>query len=138
MQGKIAVEEHFKNDETSGSETRYPGSYWSAIPAKLLDAFDFLTGEPDLVSCGCPVSRLCGELLDNRDAVGGSRKLVLFARSQIREISQLPLGAFRIVDDPLQLLHLLPGVVDTIRRGFEDTASCRLLGALVGICLIAF
>src|SRR5581483_8856783 len=37
MQGKIAVEEHFKIEETSGSENRYPGSYWSGIPAKLLD-----------------------------------------------------------------------------------------------------
>src|SRR5579862_7972037 len=37
MQGKIAVEEHFRIPETSGSESRYAGSYWSSLPAKLLD-----------------------------------------------------------------------------------------------------
>ncbi len=37
MQGKIAVEEHFRIAETKGSEARYPGSYWAALPDKLLD-----------------------------------------------------------------------------------------------------
>jgi predicted TIM-barrel fold metal-dependent hydrolase len=37
MQGKIAVEEHFRIEETTGSETRYPGSYWSGLRRKLLE-----------------------------------------------------------------------------------------------------
>jgi predicted TIM-barrel fold metal-dependent hydrolase len=37
MQGKIAVEEHFRIEETRGSESRYPGRYWQELPAKLLD-----------------------------------------------------------------------------------------------------
>jgi 2,3-dihydroxybenzoate decarboxylase len=37
MQGKVAVEEHFRIEETKGSETRYPGPYWSSLAAKLLD-----------------------------------------------------------------------------------------------------
>jgi 2,3-dihydroxybenzoate decarboxylase len=37
MQGKIAVEEHFRIPETKGSEARYPGAYWAALPEKLLD-----------------------------------------------------------------------------------------------------
>jgi gamma-resorcylate decarboxylase len=37
MQGKVAVEEHFRIEETTGSEGRYPGSYWSGLSAKLLD-----------------------------------------------------------------------------------------------------
>ena len=35
MQGKIAVEEHFRIEETKGSESRYPGSYWSGLAGKL-------------------------------------------------------------------------------------------------------
>jgi gamma-resorcylate decarboxylase len=37
MQDKIAVEEHFRIEETKGSEARYPGPYWSSLAAKLLD-----------------------------------------------------------------------------------------------------
>jgi gamma-resorcylate decarboxylase len=37
MQGKVAVEEHFRIPETKGSEARYPGAYWAALPDKLLD-----------------------------------------------------------------------------------------------------
>jgi gamma-resorcylate decarboxylase len=37
MQGKIAVEEHFRIEETRGSEQRYPGSYWSGLSGKLLE-----------------------------------------------------------------------------------------------------
>jgi gamma-resorcylate decarboxylase len=47
MQGKIAVEEHFKIEETSGSENRYPGSYWSSIPTKLLDIHGARLAEMD-------------------------------------------------------------------------------------------
>ena len=47
MQGKVAVEEHFKIEETSGSESRYPGGYWSAIPAKLLDIHGARLAEMD-------------------------------------------------------------------------------------------
>ena len=39
MQGKVAVEEHFRIEETKGSEARYPGPYWSALSGKLLDVF---------------------------------------------------------------------------------------------------
>ena len=31
MQGKIAVEEHFRIAETTGSEGRYPGPYWAGL-----------------------------------------------------------------------------------------------------------
>src|SRR5579859_7170252 len=37
MQGKIAVEEHFRIEETKGSEQRYPGSYWTGLSCKLLE-----------------------------------------------------------------------------------------------------
>jgi predicted TIM-barrel fold metal-dependent hydrolase len=47
MQGKIAVEEHFRIEETAGSESRYPGSYWSGLSAKLLDIHDTRLAEMD-------------------------------------------------------------------------------------------
>jgi 2,3-dihydroxybenzoate decarboxylase len=47
MQGKIAVEEHFRIEETTGSESRYPGSYWSGLSAKLLDIHDTRLAEMD-------------------------------------------------------------------------------------------
>jgi predicted TIM-barrel fold metal-dependent hydrolase len=47
MQGKIAVEEHFRIAETSGSESRYPGSYWSSLPDKLLDIHGARLAEMD-------------------------------------------------------------------------------------------
>jgi len=37
VQGKIAVEEHFRIEETKGSEGRYGGPYWLGLSAKLLD-----------------------------------------------------------------------------------------------------
>src|SRR3984885_13202738 len=47
MQGKIAVEEHFRIAETTGSESRYPGPYWSGLSAKLLDIHDARLAEMD-------------------------------------------------------------------------------------------
>src|SRR5579883_3200947 len=47
MQGKIAVEEHFKIPETSGSESRYTGSYWAGLSAKLLDVHGERLAEMD-------------------------------------------------------------------------------------------
>ena len=47
MQGKVAVEEHFRIAETSGSESRYPGSYWSSLPDKLLDIHGARLAEMD-------------------------------------------------------------------------------------------
>jgi gamma-resorcylate decarboxylase len=47
MQGKIAVEEHFRIEETRGSEQRYPGSYWSGLSGKLLDVHGARLGEMD-------------------------------------------------------------------------------------------
>ncbi len=47
MQGKIAVEEHFRIEETAGSESRYPGSYWSGLSAKLLDIHNVRLVEMD-------------------------------------------------------------------------------------------
>jgi len=47
MQGKVAVEEHFRIEETKGSEARYPGSYWSALSGKLLDVFGARLTEMD-------------------------------------------------------------------------------------------
>jgi gamma-resorcylate decarboxylase len=47
MQGKIAVEEHFRIEETTGSEARYPGSYWSGLSAKLLDIHGARLAEMD-------------------------------------------------------------------------------------------
>jgi gamma-resorcylate decarboxylase len=49
MQGKVAVEEHFRIDETTGSEGRYPGSYWSGLSAKLLDVHGARLAEMDQV-----------------------------------------------------------------------------------------
>lgn len=47
MQGKIAVEEHFRIEETRGSESRYPGPYWSGLSGKLLDVFGARLAEMD-------------------------------------------------------------------------------------------
>jgi predicted TIM-barrel fold metal-dependent hydrolase len=47
MQGKIAVEEHFRIEETRGSEARYPGSYWSGLSGKLLDVHGARLAEMD-------------------------------------------------------------------------------------------
>src|ERR1700735_2970689 len=47
MQGKIAVEEHFRIAETTGSEGRYPGAYWAGLSAKLLDIHDTRLAEMD-------------------------------------------------------------------------------------------
>jgi gamma-resorcylate decarboxylase len=47
MQGKIAVEEHFRIEETKGSESRYPGSYWSGLSSKLLDVHGARLAEMD-------------------------------------------------------------------------------------------
>ena len=47
MQGKVAVEEHFRIEETKGSEARYPGPYWSALSGKLLDVFGARLTEMD-------------------------------------------------------------------------------------------
>ena len=47
MQGKIAVEEHFRIAETTGSEGRYPGPYWAGLSAKLLDIHDTRLAEMD-------------------------------------------------------------------------------------------
>jgi len=47
MQGKIAVEEHFRIEETKGSEARYPGSYWSGLAGKLLDVHGARLAEMD-------------------------------------------------------------------------------------------
>jgi predicted TIM-barrel fold metal-dependent hydrolase len=47
MQGKIAVEEHFRIAETTGSEGRYPGPYWAGLSAKLLDIHDVRLAEMD-------------------------------------------------------------------------------------------
>ena len=47
MQGKIAVEEHFRIAETTGSESRYPGAYWAWLSAKLLDIHDARLAEMD-------------------------------------------------------------------------------------------
>ena len=77
MQGKVAVEEHFKIDETSGSESRYPGSYWSAIPAKLLDIHGARLAEMDKAGIEIEVISL------NSNAVQGifdTKKAVAVAR----------------------------------------------------------
>jgi gamma-resorcylate decarboxylase len=47
MQGKIAVEEHFRIEETRGSESRYPGRYWTELPGKLLDIHGARLAEMD-------------------------------------------------------------------------------------------
>ncbi len=47
MQGKIAVEEHFRIEETKGSEARYPGSYWAGLSSKLLDVHGARLAEMD-------------------------------------------------------------------------------------------
>ncbi len=77
MQGKVAVEEHFKIEETSGSESRYPGSYWSAIPAKLLDIHGARLAEMDKAGIEIEVISL------NSNAVQGifdTKKAVAVAR----------------------------------------------------------
>jgi len=47
MQGKVAVEEHFRIPETKGSEARYPGAYWEGLSSKLLDVHDARLAEMD-------------------------------------------------------------------------------------------
>jgi 2,3-dihydroxybenzoate decarboxylase len=47
VQGKIAVEEHFRIEETKGSEGRYRGPYWSGLSGKLLDVHGTRLAEMD-------------------------------------------------------------------------------------------
>src|SRR5580704_17298146 len=47
MQGKIAVEEHFAIDETTGNSVRYPGAYWAGLQGKLLDIHGARLAEMD-------------------------------------------------------------------------------------------
>ena len=47
MQRKIAVEEHFRIEQTKGSEARYAGPYWSALADKLLDVHGARLAEMD-------------------------------------------------------------------------------------------
>ncbi len=65
MQGKIAVEEHFRIEETTGMAGRYPGSYWSGLPAKLLDIHGARLAEMDKTGIDIAVLSL------NSDAVQG-------------------------------------------------------------------
>ena len=65
MQGKIAVEEHFRIEETRGSESRYPGRYWAELPAKLLDIHGARLAEMDKTGIAIEVISL------NSNAVQG-------------------------------------------------------------------
>jgi gamma-resorcylate decarboxylase len=65
MQGKIAVEEHFRIEETRGSESRYPGRYWQELPAKLLDVHGVRLAEMDKTGIAIEVISL------NSNAVQG-------------------------------------------------------------------
>jgi len=47
VQGKIAVEEHFRIGETKGSEGRYSSPYWSGLSGKLLDVHGTRLAEMD-------------------------------------------------------------------------------------------
>jgi 2,3-dihydroxybenzoate decarboxylase len=47
MQNKIAVEEHFRIEETKGSEGRYNSPYWSALSGKLVDVHGTRLAEMD-------------------------------------------------------------------------------------------
>jgi gamma-resorcylate decarboxylase len=77
MQGKIAVEEHFRIEETKGSEGRYPGSYWAGLSAKLLDVHGDRLAEMDKVGIEIAVLSL------NSNAIQGiyeTPKAVAMAR----------------------------------------------------------
>jgi gamma-resorcylate decarboxylase len=65
MQGKVAVEEHFRIEETVGAAARYPGSYWTSLPAKLLDIHGARLAEMDRTGIAIEVISL------NSDAVQG-------------------------------------------------------------------
>jgi gamma-resorcylate decarboxylase len=65
MQGKVAVEEHFRIEETVGAAARYPGSYWTGLPAKLLDIHGARLSEMDRTGIAIEVISL------NSDAVQG-------------------------------------------------------------------
>jgi gamma-resorcylate decarboxylase len=47
MQNKIAVEEHFRIEETKGSEGRYSSPYWSGLSGKLIDVHGTRLAEMD-------------------------------------------------------------------------------------------
>jgi 2,3-dihydroxybenzoate decarboxylase len=47
VQGKIAVEEHFRIEETKGSEGRYCSPYWSGLSGKLIDVHGTRLAEMD-------------------------------------------------------------------------------------------
>jgi 2,3-dihydroxybenzoate decarboxylase len=47
MQNKIAVEEHFRIEETKGSEGRYCSPYWSGLSGKLIDVHGTRLAEMD-------------------------------------------------------------------------------------------
>lgn len=78
MQGKIAVEEHFKIEETSGSENRYPGSYWASIPGKLLDFHGARLAEMDKTGIAIEVISLNSNavqgIFDTKKAIDVARR----------------------------------------------------------------
>jgi gamma-resorcylate decarboxylase len=85
MQGKIAVEEHFRIPETSGSEARYPGAYWSGLGSKLLDLHGERLAEMDRTGIAMAVISL------NSNAIQGipdSTKAVEMARKANDALAQ--------------------------------------------------
>jgi gamma-resorcylate decarboxylase len=77
MQGKIAVEEHFRIEETKGSESRYPGSYWSGLSSKLLDVHGARLAEMDRAGIEVAVLSLNSNAVQGIDDTG---KAIAIAR----------------------------------------------------------
>ncbi len=78
MHAKIAVEEHFRIEETKGSEGRYSTPYWSGLSGKLLDVHGARLSEMDQNGIEIAVLSLNSNavqgIFDVAKAVGIARK----------------------------------------------------------------
>jgi gamma-resorcylate decarboxylase len=85
MQGKIAVEEHFRIAETSGSESRYPGPYWSGLSAKLLDIHGARLAEMDATGIAMEVISLNSNAVQGIPDLAKAREIARLANDALAE-----------------------------------------------------
>jgi predicted TIM-barrel fold metal-dependent hydrolase len=132
MQGKIAVEEHFRIEETTGSESRYPGSYWSGLSGKLLDVHDARLAEMDKTGIEIAVLSLNSNaiqgMFDTAKAVAVARRandalatVVAKRPDRFAAIAALPMQDPRAAADELTRCVRELKFKGTLVNGFSQT-----------------
>ena len=134
MQGKIAVEEHFRIPETSGSESRYPGSYWSSLPAKLLDIHGARLAEMDRTGIEIEVISLNSNAVQGIPELGKAKEIARKANDALAEtVAKRPdrfagLGALPMQDPQAAIEELKRCIHDlnfkgVLVNGFSQVGS---------------